>query len=324
VTGLADGRALVTGASGFIGSHLTRRLVAEGAEVHAVTSRVSAEWPMRLTDLRGRIALHHANVADRHALDRLARAVRPTHVFHLAAFTHVAMSWLRVDECVTTNVQGTANLLHALDGVGYERLVHVGTSEIYGAIEPPYREDAVVNPVSPYGVTKEAGERLAWVCQAAYGWPLVFVRPFNAYGPGQTPDRLVPELVVRGLLRLPLAMTEGHQTRELNYVEDLVDGLVLAATTPDVEGELFNLGSGDERSVREVATLVLDLLGNPVTPEFGALPERPNEIVRMVSDSTRARDRLGWKPQQSLEEGLAATVAWYREELSRPGSPFGL
>jgi nucleoside-diphosphate-sugar epimerase len=119
-------------------------------------------------------------------------------------------------------------------------------------------------------------------------------------------------------------MTEGHQTREFNYVEDLADGFVRAATAPGVEGELFNLGCGEEHSMRDVATTVLGLMGDPIKPSFGAMPERPTEIPRMYADATKARERLGWAPRRSLVDGLRATIEWYRDELIKPASPFAL
>ena len=138
MTEISDSRVLVTGATGFIGSQLTRQLVAAGAEVHAITSTVSSVFPVRLTDLRDSLTLHEGCLNDRSALDKIASAVRPHYVFHLGAFTHVGKSWQRVDECIQTNIQGTVNLLQALEPHGYERFVYTGTSEIYGDIEVPF------------------------------------------------------------------------------------------------------------------------------------------------------------------------------------------
>ena len=317
-----DARVLVTGADGFIGSHLTHRLVAEGADVHVLTSEVSSVFPRRLIDLRGSVVIHEGNLMDRSAMDAVAREARPAYVFHLAAYTHVGKSWHRVDECIQANIQGTVNLLQALADIGYERFVNTGTSEIYGDIEVPFREDAVVNPISPYSVSKYAAERFCRLFQRAYGWPIVMLRPFNAYGPAQSPDRVIPEIIVRALRKEDLAMTQARQTREFNYVEDLADGFLLAATTPGVEGDLFNIGGGEEISMRDVATMILDVMGNPIEPRFGALPERPTEIMRMYCDSTKARQRLGWAPKHSLREGLEKTIDWYRSELTDRDSPF--
>lgn len=318
---IRDARVLVTGADGFIGSHLVHRLVDDGAEVHALTSEVSSVFPRRLVDLRGRITIHEGNLMDRGAMDTVTRAAQPKYVFHLAAYTHVGKSWQRVDECIQANIQGTMNLLQALGG-NYERFVNTGTSEIYGDIDVPFREDAIVNPISPYSVSKYAAERFCRLFQRAYGWPIVMVRPFNAYGPAQSPDRVIPEIIVRALRKEELAMTQARQTREFNYVSDLADGFVRAATSPGVDGEIINIGGGEEISMRDVATTILDLLGNPIEPQFGALPERPTEIMRMYCDSTKARTLLGWSPAHTLRDGLAKTIEWYRAELEDPASPF--
>jgi UDP-glucose 4-epimerase len=322
VDSLRNARVLVTGASGFIGSHVVQRLVDQGADVHALTSTVSAVYPVRLVPLRERITMHEGNLIDRSAMDAVVDKVRPEYVLHLGAFTHVGKSWHRVDECIQANVQGTVNLLQALARFEPRRFVYTGTSEIYGDIDVPFREDARVNPISPYSVSKYAGERFCRMFHQSYEWPIVMLRPFNAYGPGQTPDRIIPEIIVRGLRRQELKMTEGHQTREFNFVEDIAEGFVLAATTPGVEGQVLNLGCGEEVSMRQLAQKILDLMGNPVEPQFGALPERPTEIHRMFCDSTKAREALGWAPRHSLDEGLKKTIEWFTEQLADAGSPF--
>jgi UDP-glucose 4-epimerase len=117
-------------------------------------------------------------------------------------------------------------------------------------------------------------------------------------------------------------MTQGRQTREFNFVEDLADGFVRAGTAPGVEGEIFNLGCGEEVAIRDLALMILDLMGNPIEAELGALPERPTEIMRMYSDSTKARELLGWKPEVELRDGLARTIQWYRDEAAKPASSF--
>ena len=147
-------------------------------------------------------------------------------------------------------------------------------------------------------------------------------RPFNAYGPAQTPDRIIPEIIVKALRRERLAMTSGIQTREFNYVEDLVEGFLLAALVPGIEGDVFNIGGGEEISMREVAETILDLMGNPISPEFGALPERPTEIWTMRSDSSKAQEILGLPRFRSLREGLGPTIEWYTAELEQSGSVF--
>jgi len=320
---LADVPVLVTGATGFIGSHLTARLIDEGAEVHALTSTVSSVYPQRLLPLRHNLTLHEGSLADRSAMDAVAAQVRPRLVFHLGAYTHVAKSWQRVDECVQVNVQGTVNLLQALAPYGFDKFVYTGTSEIYGDVDVPFTEEGPVNPISPYSVSKYAAESYCRMFFQGKGWPLVMVRPFNTYGPAQSPDRVIPEIIVRALRGQRLAMTDGRQTREFNFVSDIAAGFVAAALKGE-PGRLYNIGCGEEVSMRDLATMLLRLMGDPITPDFGALPERPTEIWHMYADSTRAQTELGWAPKVGLEEGLQRTIAWYRAELSRDQSSFAV
>jgi nucleoside-diphosphate-sugar epimerase len=313
---------LVTGASGFIGSHLTRRLVAEGAKVHALTSTVSSIYPARLLEIRDSIALHEASLDDRGAIELLADEVRPEYVFHLGAYTHVGKSWNRVDECIQVNIQGTVNLLMAMQRHGFTRFLNTGTSEIYGDIDVPFREDASVHPISPYSISKHTAEEYCRLFGDSRSLPIVRVRPFNAYGPMQTPDRVIPEIISRAVQGQSLKMTQATQTREFNYVEDLADGFVALATANGIDGDVFNLGCGREISMRDIAVTILSLMGDPITPEFGALPERPIEIYRMHADVTKTRERVGWTSKISLEEGLERTIAWYRGALASGNSPF--
>jgi UDP-glucose 4-epimerase len=246
----------------------------------------------------------------------------PKIVFHLGAYTHVGKSWDRIDECIQTNIHGTVNLLQALARSNYERFVYTSTSEVYGDVAVPFREDSVVDPLSPYAVSKYAGERFCRMLHRGRSWPIVVVRPFNAYGPAQSPDRVVPEIIVKALRRERLAMTDGLQTREFNYVEDLADGFLKAAMVPGIEGDVFNIGGGEEISMRALAQMILELMGDPIVPEFGALPNRPTEIWSMRSDVAKARDKLGLEPGRPLREGLEQTIAWYRQELEKSGSLF--
>jgi nucleoside-diphosphate-sugar epimerase len=307
-------RALVTGGSGFIGSHVVRRLLADGADV-VVLSSSSSVTPERLADVAGGIEVVQANLRDVASLERAMKTARPDLVVHLGALTHVGRSFFRVEETIQTNIQGTVNLLGTLDG-NFERFVYVGTSDVYGDGEVPFTEDQAVRPLSPYAVSKYAAERFCRMYGQAYSWPIVCVRPFNTYGPGQSVDRIIPEIIVAGLRREALKMTGGQQTREFTYVDDVVDAIVRAATRDGVAGEVLNIGRGEEVSMRTLATTVLRLLGDPIQPEFGALPDRPNEIWRMFGDSRRAQTLLGWSPAHTLEDGLARTIEWYRTHLN--------
>lgn len=312
-TGLSGRRVLVTGASGFLGAHVVHRLVGEGATVSALSSSVSLNAPGRLAGVIDQVELHEANLTDPASLVRVVAQSRPEVVIHQAAFTHVGKSFLRIEENIQTNIQGTVNLLLALDGA-YQRFVYVGSGDVYGDSPVPFREDGPVSPMSPYAVSKYAAERFCRMFQQAYGWPIVCLRPFNVYGPQQSPDRIIPELILSALSGRDLKMTEGRQTREFMYVDDVVEAFVRALTVPGIEGEVINVSRGEEVSIRQLAVTVLDLMGNPVQGLFGALENRPTEIWRMFGDNTKAGQLLGWSPTTSLVEGLTRTIAWYREE----------
>ncbi|MFZ0665833.1 MAG: GDP-mannose 4,6-dehydratase [Acidimicrobiales bacterium] len=319
---LAGVRVLVTGATGFIGSHLSRRLVADGAQVHALTSTVSSVYPVRLVDIRDQIVLHGGNLNDSGAMASVVERAKPEVVFHLGAYTHVGKSWDRVDECIQTNIHGTVNLLQVLARTDYRRFVYTSTSEVYGDVEVPFREDALVRPLSPYSVSKYSGERFCRMLYQGRSWPIVVVRPFNGFGPAQSPDRIIPEIIVKALRKERLLMTEGIQTREFNYVDDLVVGFIRAAVVPGIEGDVFNIGGGEEVTMRHLATTILELLGNPITAEFGAIGYRPTEIWSMRSDVSKARSVLGLPPSRPLHDGLESTIEWYRKELDKSGSQF--
>ncbi len=314
--GVAGCSVLVTGATGFLGSHLVHRLLREGAHVHALTSSVSSIVPVRLADVIDDVHLVEANINDQSSLEDVVAGTEPALVVHLAAFTHVGKSFHRVNENIQTNIQGTVNLLNALGG-NYERFIYVGTGEVYGDAPSPFREDGPVQPMSPYAVSKYAAERYCRMFNQAYGWPIVCLRPFNSYGPWQTPDRVIPEIILSALQKTPLLMTAGEQIREFTYVEDTVDAFLRALVRPGLEGAVINIGSAEEISMRALAVTVLELLGNPVEAQFGALPYRPNEIWRMVGDRGRSHDLLGWKPHHDLTDGLARTIDWYRSNYRR-------
>jgi nucleoside-diphosphate-sugar epimerase len=306
------GRAvLVTGASGFIGSWLTRALLEVGASVRALVRYRDPLRNPRLRDVWPDLEVVEADLRNRGALrEALHRPVDV--VFHLAAYNHVGQSFGQVEECFDVNAKGTANLLDECREVA--RFVHVSTSEVYGR-QPrvPFEEGFAPDPASPYGVSKLAGEHYCRLFQGRVDGPeVVILRPFNAYGPDQSAKALIPDLILAGLGGQPLRISSGRQTREFNHVADLVRGMLAAATAPRPPRGPVNLACGQERTVLEVAEQVHALTGSRFPLEVGARAERPNEIWRMSGDGSRARAELGWEPRVAFAAGLAETVEWYR------------
>lgn len=305
-------KALVTGASGFIGSHLVHRLLADGADVAIMVRYGSVVKCERLRDCWHQVHVIEADLRNRGALTAL-RQFGPQLVFHLAAYNHVGQSFTQVEECFDVNAKGTANLLDACSDC--ERFVYTSSSEVYGLqTQVPFIETMCPEPISPYAITKYAGELYCRMKQRIGGSPsVVIVRPFNAYGPYQSSKAIIPELILNCLRGLPVQTTLGEQTREFNYVEDLVDGLVKAAEYPGRIDGPINLAAGEEVAIRDLVETIGELTGSASRLEIGALPYRPTEIWRMYADSTRARQMLGWQPRVPLKDGLAMTVDWFRQ-----------
>ncbi len=320
MTELKGKRILVTGGSGFIGSHLTRRLVGAGADVAVLTKYNSVIDNIRIADLWDRVRVIEADLRNLDSLLQI-RDFSPQLVFHLAAYNHVGDSFIHVGEAMDVNGKGTANLAQALDT--YERLVYVSTSEVYGSQrQVPFVETMTPRPVSPYSVGKYAGELYCRMLMEEMGKPVAIVRPFNAFGPYQSVRAVVAELILTCLDGHPVHATAGVQTREFNFVENLVDGILLAGTAPAAVGRTLNLGTGEEIAIRDLVSTIHRETASKSELHIGALPHRPTEIWRMAADNQSARDVLGWQPRVPFIDGLRKTIAWFRafrEQFQSPG-----
>jgi len=318
-------RVLVTGASGFIGSHLVKRLLSEGAKVSVLTRDRTFTHNIRLASVWKQLHSIEADLRDPDALRRI-REVEPEIIYHLAAYNHVGDSFMHVSEVFDVNTKGTANLMECYDG--YDRFIYISTSEVYGLQSSiPFREDMNPQPISPYAVSKYSGELFCRMKHHVTGAPVVVLRPFNAYGPYQSSKAIIPELILGCLRGETIKTTKGEQTREFNFVEDLIDGFILAGKTKSVMGEIINLGSGREIAIKDLALKVVEFLKSDVRVEIGAIPYRPIEIWRMYSDNTKSEKILGWKSKTTLEDGLVKTIDWYRSYynlVESPGSSFSL
>ncbi len=311
ITTLRNTRVLVTGISGFIGSHLARRLVAEGAEVHGLVRNSSNLW--RIHDLNNQINLHYVDLRDFGAVTKVAQDIKPQKVFHLAAYVNVSRSLEVIDEMVEVNIKGTLNLLRALDRTGYDCFINTGTCEEYGDNPAPFREDQIPNPVSTYSASKTCTTIFCRMLHKIKGLPVITLRPFLTYGPGQESNMLIPALIEKAIKGEAFEITEGEQTREFNYVDDIADGFVRASITPRAIGEIINIGNGLEYKVRDVVAMILELMNRPIKPKFGALAYRPGEAWHFYCDNTKARELLGWEPKVNLEDGLKMTINWSRK-----------
>ena len=312
-------KVLVTGGSGFIGSHLCRRLVEEGADLYALVKYNSVMDNVRLVGIWDRLTPVEGDLRNPDSLKQLGW-FQPEIIYHLAAYNHVGDSFLQVSEAVDSNGKGTVNLLEAYDD--YQRFIYISSSEVYGHQESvPFHEDAMPQPLLPYAIGKYLGELYARSKWYSANRPIVVLRPFNAYGPYQSPRAVTAELIIKALRGEDIVTTEGYQTREFNYVENLVEGFILAATSPGAEGQVINLGCGEEVSIRDLVYRIHELAGSSSRLRIGELQERPGEIRRMFSETSRARSLLGWSPRVGHDEGLVRTIEWYRRYLTQFGDP---
>jgi UDP-glucose 4-epimerase len=317
---LRDVPCLVTGADGFIGSHLVERLVAEGARVRAFclyNSRGSAGWLDDLSaEARAAVDIQLGDIRDARFVESATEGMEV--VFHLAALIAIPYSYVAPESFIDTNVRGTLNALEAARRHGVRRFIQTSTSEVYGTPATlPITERHPLQAQSPYAASKVAADQLTLAYHGSYGVPATILRPFNTYGPRQS-ERAVLPTMLRQLLSGAREIRLGRldPRRDLTYVGDTVDGFVRAATTEGLEGMTIQLGTGRSESIGELFAMACRLLGVEATVVEDRARVRPDgsEVLVLQSDPSLARERLGWAASISLEDGLAATVAWLRTQ----------
>lgn len=297
-------RVLVTGASGFLGSHLCSGLLAAGAEVHAV-SRAAR------TSVHEQLRWWQADVEDLDTTRRLVAGVKPERVFHLSGLINGAPDLALVVPTFHSLVTSTINLLTAVAETGCRRFVLVGS------LEEPTENAAEACPTSPYGAAKWAATAYGRMFNQLFDVPVVIARTHMTYGPGQPTWKLIPYTILSLLRNEPPRLSSGRRPLDWVYVDDVVEGLLLAAGTPDLKADV-EIGSGTLTPIRDIVARLVGLVAPSVQPIFDALPDRPRETER-AADLAVTRTRLGWSPATSLDEGLARTVSWYRRQYLAGG-----
>lgn len=304
----------ITGAGGFIGSHLAEKLVEQGHQVRAFVrynSRSSWGW-LDDSPHKNDIETITGDIRD---FDLVNEAVKGCDiVFHLAALIGIPYSYVSPLAYIKTNVEGTYNVLQAARGSGDVRVVHTSTSEVYGTAQyVPIDEDHPINPQSPYAATKASADSLALSYFRSFGLPVTVVRPFNTYGPRQSARAVIPTVIgqiLEGKKRISLGNLAP--TRDLTFVGDTVSGFIAAASSDRVVGETLNLGTGAEISIGDLAALIAEIMGSEVEIVEDPQRVRPasSEVERLLSNPGRMNGLTGWEARISLREGLEKTIRW--------------
>ena len=325
---------LVTGADGFIGSHLTEELVRQGHNVRAFVyynSFNSWGWLDRCPpEVKGKFEVFSGDIRDPHGVREAMKSCES--VIHLAALIAIPFSYHSPDTYVETNIKGTLNVLQAARELGVKRLIHTSTSEVYGTAQfVPITEDHPLQGQSPYSATKIAADQLAHSFYSSFDLPVVTLRPFNTYGPRQSARAVIPTIITQianGQKEIKLGSISP--TRDFNYVKDTVDGFVSALNSKNGLGEVINLGSNFEISIKETAELIADIMGVKIniTQDENRLRPAISEVERLWADNSKAKEILNWKPKfagrDGLRNGLEQTIAWFSRPENLSGYKSGI
>ena len=313
-------KVLVTGAGGFIGSHLIDQLISNGAAVRAFV-RYNSRADIGLLSLLPKTQLDQVDViaGDLRDPDTVRQALDGADlVFHLGALIAIPYSYLHPAEVVETNIQGTLNILLAARDLGTEKVIHTSTSEVYGsALRVPIDEDHPLQGQSPYSASKIGADKIAESFYCAYNLPVVTVRPFNTYGPRQSARAVIPTIISQALTQDELHIGRLDTRRDFTYVADTVSGFIKAAEVQGGFGEVFNLGTGSEVTIQDIIDTVFRITGRPLPVIQDSSRMRPgkSEVTRLLSDSHKAAQTLGWPPEITFEQGLRRTIDWIADHL---------
>ena len=309
-------RTLVTGAGGFIGSHLVETLVRLGAKVN-VFVRYNSRGDLGLLErlpgeIKQELEVFVGDLKDPEALGRPVKGCEL--VFHLGSLIAIPYSYINPMDFLQTNIVGTANLLNACLGNDLEKIIHTSTSEVYGtATYCPMDEKHPLQAQSPYSATKIAADKLAESYYKAFGLPVAIARPFNAYGPRQSSRAVIPTIILQALNGDKVMLGSLHPTRDFTYVEDTVIGLIQVAKSSLSLGEVINIGCGREISIRELVQMILSIMGkeSEIFKDDQRVRPEKSEVERLLCDNSKAGKLLSWEPRMSLKEGLQRTIDWF-------------
>ena len=315
-------KVLVTGAGGFVGSHLIEALLKSDCQVKAFVhynSRNNWGWleDLNKNDLKN-IQVVTGDLRDSDAVRKSVKG--QDLIFHLGALIGIPYSYVNPADVVETNVKGTLNILLAGLDSHIEKIIHTSTSEVYGTAQYiPIDEAHPINPQSPYAASKASADYLAHSFHLSYDLPVAIIRPFNIYGPRQSARSIIPNIIIQSLSGNMVKIGSPYPTRDFTFVSEAVEGFIRLAECDEAVGEVVNLGFGNEVSVEQLMKLISRKIGKKlvIKREKERIRPKKSEVERLICDSTKAKRLFGWNPKIGIDEGIGKTIDWFKKHLSK-------
>jgi nucleoside-diphosphate-sugar epimerase len=308
-------RVLVTGTTGFVGSHLVPKLVESGYDVYSLERYVTGRYVL---GGRREVKTVFGDLRDGYAIKRIVREVRPSVVIHLAAISPVSYSYDHPQEVIETNLLGAVNLaeacLHEVDN--FKQFLFSSTSETYGNGPNPKNEETLQNPNSPYAVSKVTTEKYLLYMLEAFNFPLTILRNFNTYGRKNNTHFIVERIITQMLTGKRVELGDPNPIRDLVYIDDHVNAYLSCLDNPNAIGQIFNFGTGVGIRIKDLTDKIANLTGFKGEVCWNTIPERPLDIQVLISDYSKAERVIGWKPEFTLENGLKKTIEFWKDKLN--------
>ena len=306
-------KILITGGAGFIGSHLVKRLIESKAKVSVIVKYNSIIDCPRISKYWKQIEIIEADLRNTDSVLSF-KNLKFDYIFHLAAYNHVGDSFKHVSENINSNLISTINLLN--HGPKFKKFIHIGTSEMYGLQKKiPFDVQETPNPMSPYSLAKLSSESYVRLKARESKINIACIRPFNTFGPYQSEKAIIPEIIIKCLRGEEIKTTPGKQTREFNFIDNIIDGFLLITKKVNNEDTPINLGSNQPIQIKDLVKKIHFLTNSNSILKIGSIKYRPNEIWKMQANNKIITNKLKWKPQVDFNTGIKKTITWYKSFL---------
>lgn len=303
---------LVTGATGFIGSNLVRYLLSDYKEIHIIIRNQSNLW--RINDIIDKMNVHIVDLIDRVAVEKVIEKIKPRTVFHLAAYGAYPFQYNK-RKIISVNLDGTINLVDACLNHNFDILINTGSNSEYGFKNSPMKETDILCPNSQYAVMKAAATNYCNFIGKSENRPIMTVRPFHIYGPYEEQSRFIPKLLTKLFDNELPNLVSPDIARDMLYIDDAVDLFITIATNEPIIGDIYNMGSGKQSTIKSIVDVALSLTNSNVTPKWDSMEPRMWDQNTWVADMTKVKEIFDWEPRYSLKDGLTKTINWYKNSL---------